>query len=145
VAFRIEFDRRARHSDPLLSYGLIQIGAFTERFESSLSYWSESDYERHWREATGRIVDGAIASCLISSITDPISSHFITWWPLYRLGSEVKVLNQLLFLDMLREAFDARNPYVHVRERETISTEGTPVSEWSTTVEELRRFLESPT
>jgi contact-dependent growth inhibition (CDI) system CdiI-like immunity protein len=139
VVFWIGYEEPS--SDPALAYGRIRIGDFHERFEMDLSFWSRPDYERHWLRGVGRLLAGGDVSCLVSAMRDPETAEFIIWWPLYRLGDEVKVQNQILFMTDLPETLDPEDPFRHVLPRTTSSTEGTPVSEWTTTMEALRQFM----
>ncbi len=107
-----------------------------------IAYWSPDDYQRQWREGVRRILAGEPRSGLITSLYDPATARFIEWWPLFRDGDVVFVQNHLLFLDKLHGPFDPNDPYRHVRERRIVNDEGVRISEWRTTVEALRRFLE---
>ncbi|MDX9742103.1 MAG: hypothetical protein RBT81_13150, partial [Gammaproteobacteria bacterium] len=69
--FSISFEPRAPRSPKRLAVGTITIGAFTERFEAPLDYWTCKAYEAHWREAVRRIVIGRRRSALITSMLDP--------------------------------------------------------------------------
>ena len=122
------------------TWGRISLGDFAERFEVPLSYWTGADYENHWREAVGRIVDGFSRSALITAIADPTKVSFFVWWPMYLVGDTVHVQNHLLFLADLGMEFDLSNPYRHVRDRQVGSEEG-PISEWAVPVSSLRDWL----
>jgi hypothetical protein len=121
--------------------GLIIIGDFEERFEASLSYWSVKDYQRHWWQALERIKAGEIKSSLITNMYDPQTANFILWWPLYRDGQDVFVQNHVVPMDEINGTFDPVNPYVHVRDRETVNEDGKRISEWKTTVAEIEDYL----
>lgn len=122
-------------------FGRITIGSFSERFLSSLNYWSMADYHKHWQAALRRIVDDSRTSCLITSMHDPKKSKYIFWRPMYRIGRTIYVQDQILFLETLPRKFDETNPFVCVRSRQTTSDEGEKISEWSTSVEEVKDYL----
>ncbi|MFF5538371.1 hypothetical protein ACFY71_38975 [Streptomyces cinerochromogenes] len=84
-------------------------------------------------------------SCLISSITDPANSNFIFCWPLYRSGEMVYVQNSIIFPEDLAEDFDPAGPWRFVEPRSTVDEEGHEISEWQTTISEIRRFGKMPT
>ena len=123
--------------------GRITLGDFRERFIASLIYWSTADYERQWREAVQRIVDGCEKSALITNMYDPAAAKFIVWWPMWRKGELVHVHNALLFMEQLDEPFRADDPYRHVGEHGPISDDGEAISDWVVTLDALARFLAS--
>ncbi len=129
-------------SDKKANLGLIQIGAFEERFTASFAYWGPPDYERHWEEAIDRIVAGSSTSCLITSMASPSTASFIFWWPLYRLGNQVFIQNHILFFERLIVPFNENDPYASVRPRRTIDEDGHAISEWVTSIDDLRMFLQ---
>jgi hypothetical protein len=142
--FSIEFTEEAATASGvggLARFGIIQLDMERERFLAPLSYWSVADYERQWRAAVRRIVDGQPRAALITSLADPSLADFVEWWPLYRVGQTVSVQNQLLFLDSLREPFDPADPYPHVSELRTRSEDGQAISEWRITLADLEQFL----
>lgn len=123
-------------------HGRITISSFQEEFLSSLSFWSVNDYETHWDAAMTRIVAGKACSCLVTSMYDPSNANFIRWWPLYPTNGAVYVQSQLLFLDSVYGEFDPDNPFVHIPRRRTHTEEGSPISEWVTSIEEIENFLQ---
>jgi hypothetical protein len=132
MSFRIDFLQSEVPSEKQngLIYGQIKIGGFSEKFSSSLDFWSVADYKNHWRKAIGRILARNSKSALITSIDNPTSSNFYIWWPMYLLGEKVYVQNQLLFLDQLHEPFDLENPFKYVPSRQTHNEDGEKISEW---------------
>jgi hypothetical protein len=129
---------------PSEAVGRITVGEFAETFHMDLSFWNVSDYRRSWKRALQVLAgDETAVSCLISSITDPENSNFIFCWPLYRSGKDVYVQNSVIFLDELDGRFDPEQPWNFVGPRCAIDDDGNRISEWSTGMTELRRFLES--
>jgi hypothetical protein len=124
-----------------VAYGCINIGTLRERFEASLEFWTLSDYRSHWQRSIQRIADRHDKSCLITSLTEPKSANFLQWWPIYRIGERAHFQNQILFLNEIRGGFDPNDPYQFVRDRMTISADGSPISEWSVPVSSLLWFL----
>lgn len=123
--------------DAAVRRAIITIGGFQERFESSVEFWSESQYELQWAKAVQRLLSGAAKSALITSITDPSSANFLVWWPIYKIGSSVHFQTHVLFLSELDRAFDPENPYQHIPQRATTSDDGEPISEWVLPFHEL--------
>ena len=123
--------------------GQITIGSFREKFEIVFEYWSSKQYEQQWREAIERVINNRNTSCLVTSITDPASANSIFLWPMYPVDNMIAIQNHLLFMDDLSEPFDPSDPYRFVRPREILSDEGGRISEWLTTFEEMRAWLNS--
>jgi hypothetical protein len=138
--FSIEF-LHVEDSDPQLGKGQITIGSFWETFGISLSFWSVSDYQKHWKDALQRIVDGHASSCLLTSVHDPAHANFFWSWPLYLENNIVYIHNQILFLDKISGIFDLNNPFQYIGQRETISEEGRKISEWQTELASISEFL----
>ncbi|MFF7973306.1 hypothetical protein [Streptomyces sp. NPDC007905] len=109
-----------------------------------LTYWDAAEYEASWIRSLRALerADDA-TSCLISSITDPRSSNFIFCWPLYRYGDVVYVQNSIIFLEGLSEDFTPEEPWRFVEPRSTVDEDGHKISEWHTTIDEVREFLYS--
>jgi hypothetical protein len=127
-----------------VAIGTIAIGAFAERFEAPLDYWSREDYEAHWREAVSRIVGGHKRSALITSMIEPLNANFIVWWPMWRVGARVFFQEHLCFLDRLRGDRAFLFPYRHVRARGDHRRGEPRPSEWSTSATSLEGFLQLP-
>jgi hypothetical protein len=121
--------------------GEIIIGEYLERFEVSTSFWSVEDYQEHWKQAIRRVINGEDKSCLITSMYNPESANFIFWWPIYRVESEVFIQNQVLFLNDETIPFNPRDPYASVKDRETLTEDGLPISEWVVPLLDLQHFL----
>ncbi|MBL4637596.1 MAG: hypothetical protein JKY56_27315, partial [Kofleriaceae bacterium] len=68
-------------------------------------------------------------------------ANFLCCWPLYRVGGDVVVQQQLLMLDGIRESFSFERLEDFVDPRESIDEEGNAISEWTTTIHDVRCFL----
>ncbi|MFC4496164.1 hypothetical protein ACFPA8_18730 [Streptomyces ovatisporus] len=124
--------------------GRIKVGGFMETFLMELSFWSVNEYRRSWRRALTALEQAeTTTSCLISSITDPVHSNFISCWPMYREVDAVYVQNSIIFLDELDEAFDPQEPWRYVQPRCSVDEDGNRVSEWVTSMSRVRLFRES--
>lgn len=124
--------------------GRVQVGSFTETFLMDLSFWTVDEYRQSWREALNELESTDKAtSCLVSSITDPVTSSFISCWPLYRDGELVYVQNSIIFLDELDEPFDPQQPWRHVEPHHSVDEDGNPISEWVTRMSQVRLFRAS--
>lgn len=121
--------------------GRIVIGNFSEQFESSLSYWDINKYQENWKKGIERLLRGESKSCLITSMYNPKVANFITWWPMYSENRVVYFQNQLLFLKELKIAFNPEDPCILINDRETVSDNNLPISEWEVPLEALEEFL----
>jgi hypothetical protein len=138
--FDISFTKRVvQHGES--AYGQIRLGSFDEKFLSLLTFWSREDYVAHWHRSIKLIVEGQHKSCLITSIADPAVAKRLYWWPCYRLEDVVVFQNQILFFDPLPNRFDLADPYKSISDRETVSEDGSAISEWSVPIAMLVEFL----
>lgn len=125
------------HQDPNTRIGLIQIGDFQERFEASLEFWTQEEYESQWAKAIDRLGAQARTSCLITSLTDPATANFLFWWPMYLLGQDIHIQHHALFLSDIKGTFDPSDPYAHIPERSPANEDGEPISEWVISLSDL--------
>ncbi len=127
--------------EPYTRLGEIMLGDHLEKFEAVTSFWNAEDYQKHWKQAIERIVHGEEKSCLITSMDDPNIANFIFWWPIYREGNRVFIQNQVLFLDDERISFNPIDPFASIKDRETLTESGLPISEWEFALIDLEQFL----
>ncbi|MCL3996134.1 hypothetical protein [Streptomyces lavenduligriseus] len=121
--------------------GRITVGDFGESFPMDLTYWNVGQYQTSWARSLRILERGDdTTSGLITSITDPANSNFIFCWPLYRSGEIVYIQNSIIFLTELEEDFNPAEPWRFVEPRSTVDEEGNEISEWQTTISEIRRF-----
>lgn len=138
--FQIGFtDEPSPHEDGAI--GRIVIGDFDDAFEADLSYWSGADYRRSWSTAIEHLLGGADVSCLVTSLPEPSTANFVFTWPLYREGGTVYVQNKILFLEELGEPFQPEEPWLSIGPRNTTTEEGWEISQWETTLPDLRDYL----
>jgi hypothetical protein len=125
------------------AHGLLSIGNFREAFYSSLAHWSQEQYRKQWCEAILAIVNGATKSALIVDFPTPDTASHLEWWPIYRVNDTCYLQDHLLFFDQLTEPFSPDLPIGSLKDRETVSENGDPISEWSVPLSELDQFLRS--
>jgi hypothetical protein len=144
-AIELQSPREAgeENGDSVDAFGSITIGDFRETFTIPLGFWKESDYRRSWRQAFGVLSANLHStSCLMTSMTDPENSNFLTCWPMYREGEDVYIQNAIIFLDEIDGAFDPAAPWDYVAPRSGIDEDGNKISEWTTSMDSLREFFE---
>jgi len=124
------------------AFGRIVIGDFAETFVVPVGFWGESDYRASWRRAFEVLETGPRAvSCLMTSMTDPATSNFLTCWPMYREGEDVYVQNAIVFLDEIEGPFDPEAPWGSLEPRQGTDDDGNRISEWATSMGSLREFF----
>lgn len=125
-------------------FGKITIGEFSERFLASTEYWSQEQYRKQWVEAVDRLINGPCSNteALIANMYDPSMANFICCWPLFREGDKVYIHNNLLFMDKIKPPFELDRVGSYIGERETVNEDGDKISEWVTTIGELKGWLQ---
>jgi hypothetical protein len=115
--------------------GRIRLDDWEESFLAPLDRWQRSDYERQWIEAAQRILSPAAR-------TGFFTSAFHLWWVMWREGEEVIVQEHLFTPERLVAVADWRAaPYQLIEDRDSVSEDGTPVSEWFLNVADIKSFL----
>lgn len=122
-------------------WGEIIINDFKEKFIMSLDSWSLNDYQQQWREGLAKIHQQS-QSCLVTSAQNLTTKPLVNWWVLYRHGDTIFIQNHLLFgkrfaTKLAKIPFTPATCYDYIPPRETISDDGTPISEWSVKVDVL--------
>jgi hypothetical protein len=110
------------------------------RASSSLYQWSKKDYESQWRDAIKTLLNGQKRAALITEYVGPEAATHLEWWPMYVVGNEVFIQNQLLFYDQLREPFSAQRAFSFLSDRCMTNEEGKRISEWAVTISEVEKF-----
>lgn len=82
AGFSITFTGATAEGDPTVAVGEIRLGQYRESFHAVIGFWSTQDYEASWTAALRRLLAGGVASCLVTSLTDPRDATFVTTWPL---------------------------------------------------------------
>jgi hypothetical protein len=143
-AIELQSQQKSHEEDggPAEVSGRIIIGDFTETFKVPLGFWDESDYYRSWRQAFEVLeANPGSTSCLMTSMTDPSNSNFLTCWPMYREDENVYIQNAIIFLDEIDGVFDPAAPWSYVGPRQGIDEDGNKISEWITPMDSLREFF----
>ena len=125
--------------------GLLMLGNHEERFVAHTWTWSEPRYAEQWRHALVRALDGK-PSALITDMRTPTQSSHLVWWPMWKVGNELVLHNQLLFFAKHRVEgphVDIELLYELIGECASKNSEGTPVSEWRVSVSDVDAFLRS--
>jgi CdiI N-terminal domain len=105
--------------------GEITVGTFRERFACSSAKTSIIHLESQWHDALQALIAGSPVVAL------PHDPRFA--WVVYREGNDCYVQQKL----SMHGTFDGLLP------RETMSSDGNQISEWSTTLAEIEHFVRS--
>jgi len=120
----------------------IQIGGFSERFSAPVELWSINEYISQWKCAVEDIANGASKGFLMAAMRNPDISDFLSVYTLYREADEVFVQNQIVLCNG-NEEYIRRGDFIQlIEDRETETEDGEKISEWRTTVGQLKYFLE---
>jgi hypothetical protein len=116
----------------------ITINNFSEDFAIPLDTWDVNKYQSQWLSSLKSIVGGSDKKCLITAMRDPRKSDFISLFALYRIGESVFVQNQIVMCEgnqskIISEDFDSL-----IEEREIYTDDGEKISEWKTTIREIK-------
>jgi len=139
--FRIEFTDAQPELQEEGWYGLggrVTIGDHVEEFLASLSLWNREQYEQHWREAAVRLLNGEERTAFFTSA-------FQFWWAMWQDDGDIRVHQELLFADRLRElseSWDVRCvPYKLLQDYRRTTEEGEAISEWRLGIGDIEMFL----
>jgi hypothetical protein len=142
-------ETRPQKTSHILSYkGLLTIGDFQEYFYMPIDSWPLQQYKIQWKEGIQRLKTEN-SSCLITSIYKLKTRPAIEWWPLYKEGEIVYIQNHHFGGKIMEERgvglppFNQDTCYLYVPPRETLSDDGTKVSEWSVPLKSMFIFLEN--
>lgn len=125
--------------------GLLVLGHHKERFVVHMRPWFKRQYVVHWRSALIRALKGE-PSALVTDMQTPVQSSHLVWWPMWRIKSEIVFHNQLLFFAKHRvegSHIDVKRLYEFIGNRLRHNDEGTPVSEWTVPVSDVKTFIDS--
>ncbi len=104
--------------------GTIAVGDFSERFACSFPKEEVEQLESLWKSQLGRLLEGEKSVALVH---DPRFA-----WVIYRDGSECFV----------QQVFSENGDFSeHLTKRVTVNEDGERISEWSTTIDEISRFV----
>lgn len=131
----VEFDEKCLE-------GRITIGSFSEGLSLPVECWTPNDYVEQWREGLDRFARGVHPTCLVTEMRDPNRACFINVWPIYADSQFAVIHNQILLCDEIRGRFTGKNFYEFVNPRETVSEDGTPISEWRIPIAAIDRFID---
>jgi hypothetical protein len=116
-------------------WGRTQLGVCVEDFLAPLGSWQRADYERHWIEAARRLLGPAARAAFFTAA-------FRFWWVMWREGDEILVHEELLLPERLEALTNWQaTPYQLIRDRQTTSDDGTPVSEWRLAISDIEGFV----
>lgn len=117
----------------------IIIGDFDEGMQIPLTYWSIRKYQESWIDTIGQGLKKGNHSVLAVSMYNPETVNFIFSWVLYYNEEEVIVQNKMIFCGEI-QGFSTDNLNDYAGEYDAYSN-GEKVSEWYTTIDEVKEFM----
>jgi hypothetical protein len=123
--------------------GIIHLGDYEEVFVADTSFWTVADYEHQWKSGLDRAVNQGLASCLITSMHDPMDAEMLFWWLLFPAGERIFLQEAILRFNQLHRSFNPNDLYSYIPERRTHNNEGRRISEWEVSRNEIVEFLVS--
>ena len=119
-------------------WGRVTIGDHVEEFLASLFLWTREQYERHWRDAAARLVNGEERTAFFTNA-------FQFWWAMWQNEGDIRVYEELLVVDRLNglgESWDiSLVPYHLLRDYRRTTDEGEAISEWRLRIDDIEMFL----
>lgn len=106
-------------------------GSEVERCRLPIGYWNLGDYIDQWKFAINKLLDTSTSVMLITSVYDPATVGNIIAWLFYDLSNDTIAVQQHL---LLHEKYIVNRNLVQyelIPERETVSSDGEMVSEWT--------------
>jgi len=120
---------------------IIRLGEARDDFEVGLEWWGRTAYEQQWLGAAKRLVAGADRVMFLVSYNGPDAAfHFA--WSAWREGNRVHVQNYLVLTEDLPTPFDPDDADRFAGERQTVSEDGEPISEWHVRLADVQAFVE---
>lgn len=117
----------------------ITIGNFKEGMQIPIDYWSIKQYYACWLSSLKKGIYEKNNATLVVSMYSPKDTNFLFSWVLYFRKENVIVQNKMIFLDEINDfSIDKINEYTSGYEE---YSEGEKVSEWHTTVDEVKEFM----
>ncbi|WP_029686730.1 hypothetical protein [Tatumella saanichensis] len=124
----------------MVSPAKIIISGYDEEMQIPLTYWSIEQYKDSWVKSVRQGLKKGDHSVLAVSMYNPETVNFILTWVLYYKGSKVIIQNKMIFVSEI-PGFSSDRLNEYTGEYEAYS-DGEKVSEWYTTVDEVKVFLE---
>jgi len=118
-------------------WGEVTLGAYRERFLAPLGVWSRERYERQWREAAERFLEGAERTAFFT-----VAWQF--WWTMARDGQTVLVQEELITGERTEVLGSAPDPdvvpYELLKPIRCQSDDGQQISTWHITLADVVAF-----
>ncbi|WNN42925.1 hypothetical protein [Winslowiella toletana] len=118
----------------------IIIGDFEEGMQIPLTYWNIKQYQESWIETIEQGIKRGDHSVLAVSMYNPETVNFIFSWVIYYKDAQVIIQNKMIFAGEI-QGFSIYKLNDYAGEYDAYS-DGEKVSEWYTTVDEVKLFLE---
>jgi len=118
-------------------WGRIWLGDIGERFVAPLVEWHRSDYEAQWIAGAQRLIDGESKSAFVVEAGRLL-------WTAWREDLDIHIQQRLLLDEHCSSTWTASAadlPYDLIGPRESLTEDGSSISEWAVTLNDLREFV----
>ena len=109
--------------------GELTAGRHSERFRADLRVWRKADYESQWKKGVARLLSGAEASALVTSLSQSGEETSVELVPLSRRGGKVSIGERAVIVDTLPDPTDLSVAYELVAERGASASSARPQAE----------------
>lgn len=120
--------------------GTIIIGDFRESFTASFHFWRPEQYLENWCNSLRLMLNGSARGCFITNMNSDLKGNngYGMSWEFFRVDKDIVFHNRLIMPEAPIEGLASLNPEPWVEERETVTEDGFPISEWRVRRENLR-------
>ena len=127
--------------DELVYKGCIEINGEIEYFYAPANYWSQRKYLQSWRHSLLEGMSNNSHAALLTSMRDPKSANFLSYWILYFELDAVYIQSGILFLKEWKSVFSPEVINSYFSEREDVDEDGQKISQWKIDHDSVSCFL----
>ena len=142
MAFAIEFVGDEFEEEGVRLHGLmLTVGDFFEEMFADVTNWSITDYRQHWLKELDALVHGRDCGALLTSLHDPKIGYRVQAWPMWREDNIVYFQSRVIGMLEVEPNFDTNRLSGVIGERQELSEDGRPISQWQISASEIKAFL----
>ena len=95
IAVIVTDDRARDVYDRECIIGKIKVGAYSQKINIPIDFWSMSTYKLHWKNAIDRI-ESHNSSCIVTRVMN-VPYPLLEWWLLYKKDGKIIAHNDFIF------------------------------------------------
>ncbi len=120
------------------------VNGFVEKTVLDLTTWRIEDYECQWREALVRIVQGVDSKVVLMTwASKPTLHRILRAWRLQREDVNVRLQERIYVPEDYEFDVDDQGVVIDHEDMQGLNEEGDRISEWRTTIDAIRDFLDN--